>query len=97
MQQYQLVIQRIIPNFVYFIVECVKSQTLEQSNGENVRMDRLIPLITLVLCFLLLLGVIIYQRRLIQIKNRQPCPKGEASGKAKRKEKFGTYLIFHLN
>ncbi len=82
------------PNFVYFIVECVKSQNSEQSNGEKIRLDLVIPLVVSVLCFLLALGVIIYQRRLIQIKNRHEC---EASEKAKRKEKFGTYIIFHLN
>ena len=81
----------------FFIVECFKSQNSEQSNGENIRMDLLVPLVISVLCLLLLLGVIVYQRRLIQIKNRQQCHKYEAAGKAERKEKFGMYLVFHLN
>ena len=59
-------------------------------------MDLLIPLVISVLCFLLSLGVNIYQRRLIQINNRQPCHKYEASEKAERKEEFelGMYSIF---
>ncbi len=75
--------------FCVFIVECVDGRT-EQSNGEKIRMDLLIPLVILVLCFLLSLGVIVYQRRFIQINNKQPCHKCEASEKAKQKEKFGT-------
>ena len=79
-----------------FIVECAKSQT-EQFNGEKIRLDLLIPLVISVLCFLLSLGVIVYQRRLIRINNKQACHKCEASEMAKRKEKFGMYLISHLN
>ena len=80
--------------FCIFIVECVDGRT-EQSIGEKIRVDLLIPLVISVLCFLLSLGVILYQRHLIQI-NKQPCHKCEASEKARREEKFGTYLIFHL-
>ncbi len=95
----RIFILRFIPNFVYFIVECdcVKSQNSEQSNGEKIRMNLVIPLVILVLCFVLSLGANIYQRRLIQIKNRQLCHKYEASEKAERKKEFGTYLIFHLS
>ena len=75
-----------------FIVEC---QNSEQSSGKKILMALgVIPLVILALCFLLSLGVIIYQRRLIQISNKQPCHKYEAPEKARRKEKFGTYLIF---
>ena len=78
------------------IVECAKSQT-EQFNGEKIRLDLLIPLVISVLCFLLLLGVIVYQRRLIQINIKQPCHKCEASENSERTEEFGMDLIFHLN
>ena len=43
----------------------------KQSNEEKTRMDLIVPLAILALCFLLSLGVIIYQRRLIQNNNRQ--------------------------
>ncbi len=60
-------------------------------------MALLIPLVVSVLCFLLLLGVIVYQRRFIQINIKQPCHKCEASENGERTEEFGMYLIFHLN
>jgi hypothetical protein len=61
-------IQRKIPKFVFLVDNNKKS---EQSNEEKTRMDLIIPLAILALCFLLSLGVIIYQRRLIQNNNRQ--------------------------
>ncbi|CAB4005657.1 Down syndrome cell adhesion molecule homolog isoform X2 [Paramuricea clavata] len=47
------------------------SKNSGQPNEEKTRMDLIIPLAILALCFLLSLGVIIYQRRLVQNKNRQ--------------------------
>jgi hypothetical protein len=57
------------------------------------RLDLLIPLVILVLCFLLSLSVIIYQRRFIQNNIPQPDHKYEASEQAKQTMKFGTYLF----
>jgi hypothetical protein len=39
--------------------------------SKKFRIELLIPLVILVICFVVLLGVIIYQRRLIQNKNTQ--------------------------
>ena len=69
-------------------VENTNSQNPEQSNGNEIRVDLLIPLVILVLCFLLSLGVIIYQRRLIQNNNRQLCNKYEANPEHSHHSKF---------
>ena len=61
-------IQRKIPKFVFLVDN---NPNTEQSNKEKTRMDLIVPLAILALCFLLSLGVIIYQRRLIQNNNRQ--------------------------
>jgi len=79
----------------FFVGECVNFQNLKESNGGQMRLDLLIPLVILVFCFLLSLGVIIYQRRLIRINNRQPCHKYEASEQAHQRTKFGTYLLHY--
>ena len=67
--------------------ECINSQNLKESNGMKM-LDLLISLVILVFCFLLSRGVIIYQRRLIQINNRQPCHEYEASEQAHQLTKF---------
>jgi hypothetical protein len=72
-----------------FIVECANGQEIEVKT----RMDLLIPLVILVLCFLLSLGVNIYQRRLIQNSNRQPCQKCETSEQANRKGELGMFNL----
>ena len=82
----QLIIMKNIANFVFFVVECVINQNSEQSNDEKTRMDLIIPLVIFTLCFLLSLGVNIYQRRLIQNNARQP---GHQRGKSEQNEKFG--------
>ena len=69
-------------------VENASSQNPEISNGDEIRIDLLIPLIILVLCFLLSLGVIIYQRRLIQNNNRQLCSKYEANSEHSHHSNF---------
>ncbi|CAB4007475.1 uncharacterized protein LOC110250238 [Paramuricea clavata] len=63
-------------------VECVNNE------DSKILMDLLIPLVILVLCFLLSLGVIIYQRRLIKNNNRHPCRKCETSEQANQNRKF---------
>ncbi|CAB4042861.1 tenascin-like isoform X4, partial [Paramuricea clavata] len=67
-------------------VECIINQNSEQSNDEKTRMDLIIPLVIFALCFLLSLGVIVYQRRLIQNNTRQPDHK---RGNSEQNEKFG--------
>ncbi|CAB3999522.1 Hypothetical predicted protein [Paramuricea clavata] len=62
-------------------VECANGQEIEVKT----RMDLLIPLVILALCLLFSLGVIIYQRRLIQNSIRQACHKCETSGQSNRK------------
>ena len=77
----------------FFIVENANSQNPEQSNGNEIRIDLLIPLVISVLCFLLSLGIIIYQRRLIQNNKRQLRNKYEANSEHSHHSKFGTYSI----
>ncbi|CAB4005118.1 Down syndrome cell adhesion molecule homolog isoform X1, partial [Paramuricea clavata] len=47
------------------------SETSEQSENNNTRLDLIIPLVILALCLLLSLAVIIYQRRRFQNNNRK--------------------------
>jgi hypothetical protein len=61
-------IQGKIPKFVFLVDN---NPNTDQSNEEKTHMDLIVPLAILALCFLLSLGVIIYQRRLIQNNNRQ--------------------------
>ena len=69
------------------LVKCPDSEkNAKQSNREEIRIDFIIPLVILVFCFLLSLGVIIYQRRLIQSYNGQKCRK--ASERAQQMTKF---------
>jgi hypothetical protein len=74
-------------------VESANNQNTEQFNREEIQIDLLIPLIIAVLCFLLSLCVIIYQRRLIRSNNKQPCHKYEASEQAHQMKKFGEFFI----
>ena len=49
------------------IIETVDGQDTKQCTScDKIQIDLLIPLVIFILCFLLSLGVIIYQRRLIQ-------------------------------
>ena len=60
------------------------SKNLEECNNEKVRIGLLTSLAILFLCFLLSLGVNIYQRRLIKSKNKQFCHQIDASGNGKK-------------
>jgi hypothetical protein len=80
-------------NSSFFItVECVNNKRSEESNEGKVHIGLLILLVVVVLCFLLSLGVNIYQRRLIQSNSRQPCHQSEVSENSKQEGKFDTHL-----
>ena len=64
------------------------SENAKQSNGKEIRIDLLIPLVILIACFLLALGVIMYQRRLIQRISQRSGHKYEASEKAQQMTNF---------
>ena len=82
----KLTISKQIKNFDLFIVERDNRQFSKEPGGEKFQKNLLIPLVIFVLCFLLLVGVIIYQRRLILNKHRQLQCYGE--------ERLGTSLVY---
>ena len=80
-------------NFLLLIVNA------EESSGEKIQKDLLIPLVICVLISLLLLGVIIYQRRLILNNNSQSSHNCacQSPGQADQKNKSSKYLFLHIN
>jgi hypothetical protein len=80
-------------------VESIDSKNSDKPNEGKVHIGLLIPLVVFVLCFLLSFGINIYQRRLIQSKNRRACHQSEAPKNAKAREGFGKHLtnLSHLS
>jgi hypothetical protein len=72
------------------------SETSEQSENNNTRLDLIIPLVILSLCLLLLLAVIVYQRRRFQNNNRKKSHKLVTLRQADQTGRFGTYVIFYI-